>query len=227
MLLVRKQDWEGLDRQLVTGAKLTLSLDGNIDMEELRLFPCILQSPLQLGVEGQGNGNIPGTALLHKDGRISQEVTVPIRCSLYGALSSCKSWNLQDRTTWRTQCTEISNVDVTIVSRDTQEVMKQGLITLNNDVSRKTCCLDPDTFVTVFYQKKSEDWLNSEELSGILPSCHFSEKIQESCNEESGLFELSRLCAHEGIVIKKYSKVSCYSRKIIKDTCNPKYNCDQ
>ena len=118
-------------------------------------------------------------------------------------------------------------MDVTLVTGDTQEVMKQGLITLQNSITRKTCCLDSDTFVTVFDQKKSENWHSGQDLSEILPSCHFSEKIEESCNEDSGQQEHLRFCPHESYVIKQYSKVSCYSLKIMKDTCNPKYNCDQ
>ena len=129
---------------------------------------------------------------------------------------------------WRTQCTNISDVDVTLVTGgDTEEVMQQGVISLPNNVTRKTCCLDSDTFVTVYEQSKTKSGLDSEVLSEMLPSCNFSEQLDGSCNEESGQLERSRVCANRSYVIKKYSKVSCYSRKTIQDTCNPKYNCDQ
>merc|ERR1712037_749587 len=97
---------------------------------------------------------------------------------------------------------------------------KQGLITLQNNATRKTCCLDSDTFVTVFDQRKSENWLNSEVLSEILPYCHFSKKIEESCNEESGQLELSRFCIYENFVIKTYSKIVCSSGIIVKGICS-------
>ena len=224
LFLVRKQDWAGMDQQLVTGAKLTLSLDSNVDMEELRLFPCILQSPLQLGVEGIGKNY--GTALLHNDGKISQEVNVPIRCSLYGPLSSCKRWNLQDQMSWRTQCTNISDVDVTLVTGgDTEEVMQQGVISLPNNVTRKTCCLDSDTFVTVYEQSKTKKGLDSEVLSEMLPSCNFSEQLDGSCNEESGQLERSRFCIYENVVIKTYSKIVCSSGLVVKGICSQRFNC--
>jgi hypothetical protein len=41
----------------------------------LVLFPCMLQPRLKLRVEGQGEGrDQSGGAVLHRDGRISQEV---------------------------------------------------------------------------------------------------------------------------------------------------------
>ena len=227
LILVRKEDWIGIRQELANGANLTLSLDSDIDLEELRLFPCILESPLRLLVDAHRQVGNSGTAVLHKDGTISQEMTVPIRCSFYGGLSSCKSWNLQDLATWNTRCTDISDVDVALVSGQKQEAMKQIYIGLPNNVTRKTCCFNSDTLVSVYNQTKSENMLKSRELSEVLPWCRFSDGIAESCKEESEQLELSQLCVNEHFVVKKYSKVSCYTGKVVQNICNPKYNCDQ
>ena len=59
VLLVRKQDWAWLATQLATGQRLHLSLgrDG-IDMAEVDMFPCKLDSQLRLMVEEQeGNAD--------------------------------------------------------------------------------------------------------------------------------------------------------------------------
>jgi len=227
LTLVRKEDWIGIRQELANGANLMLSLDSDIDLEELRLFPCILESPLRLLVDAHRQVGSSGIAVLHKDGTISQEMTVPIRCSFYGGLSSCNSWNLQDRATWNTRCTDISDVDVALVSGQKQEAMKQIYIGLPNNVTRKTCCFDSDTLVSVYNKTMSENMLKSRELSEVLPWCRFSDGIAESCKEESEQLELSQLCVNEHFVVKKYSKVSCYTGKVVQNICNPKYNCDQ
>ena len=123
---------------------------------------------------------------------------------------------------------DISNVDVKLVTGDAQEVMEQRLITLNNNVTRKTCCLDSDTLVSVYSsdsENKYKNPFNSENISKLLQHCHFSEQVKGTCNEEFGQLEYSKFCNHQHVVLKAFSKAFCFSGKTAEGICNPQFNC--
>ena len=224
-MLVRKQDWTSLTEQLVTGAKLTISLDSSqFDMEELHLFQCSLNSPLRLTVESerafpnQGSGD----AVLHMDGRISQELAVPVRCLSFGKVP-CSKWGLPNVAVWRTRCQNITETNVELVTED-RHVMKEADIRLPNNVTRKTCCFNSHTLVAV-YSNETKSIVDSKLLTNAFLSCKFSDLIHGVCNERLGQLVQSRLCVHGKLVYKPYSQVSCYTGRIVEDTCNPKFNC--
>ena len=50
-------------------------------------------------------------AVLHKDGGISQKMTVPLHCSSYGKVP-CKKWGLPDTMTGRTRCSNITETNI-------------------------------------------------------------------------------------------------------------------
>ena len=220
LLLVRKQDWIGLEKQLATGAKLTISKDNNFAVEDLNMFPCSLQSPLLLDV---GNENQKkGKALLHRDGRISQEVTVPVLCSSYGALSSCKKWNIGDSMTWRAECKNVRNVDVELFDSDNGRVISSLDIVLKNNETSSICCRNSHTFVKVFSTDIKQ--IKSTFLKK-LPECAFSDFIDETCKRESGLLTRSRFCKNEKLIVKEYTKVLCANNATIQNSCDVTYDC--
>ena len=223
-MLVRKQDWTSLNQQLVTGAKLTVSLDSQFDLEELHLFQCNLNSPLKLVVQSercilnQDNEE----AVLHKDGRISQEIAVPVRCLSYGRIP-CRKWGLTDTATWRTRCQNITDTNVELVT-ESRNVMEEADILLPNNVTRKTCCFNSHTLVSV-YSNVTESAVDSKLLTNAFLSCKFSDLIHGMCNEKSGQLIQFRLCVYGNLVYMPYSQVSCHTGRIFEDTCNPKFNC--
>ena len=220
LLLVRKQDWAGLEKQLVTGSKLTISQDSDFDMGDLNMFPCSIESPLLLEVDSENQNG--GKTLLHKDGRITQEVTVPVHCSSYGALSSCKKWNIQDSMTWRAECKNIRNVDVELFDSEKGRGISSLDIVLRNNQTSSICCKNRFTFVKAFsaasQQIKSGSLKESTE-------CPFSDYIDESCKREYGLLTRSRFCINENFIIKEYTKVLCANNATIQNSCDVTYDC--
>ena len=49
-MLVRRLDWVGLKEHFVTGEKLTISKYATFEMEDLNMFPCIIEPTLKLDV---------------------------------------------------------------------------------------------------------------------------------------------------------------------------------
>ena len=116
VLLVRRQDWTGLEDHMVTGRKLrVLSGSQDLDMGELDMFPCMLHTHLSLRVEPdvqeETETHTQWGTLLHRDGSITQQLKVTVSCTFYGE-SVCRRWGINQIQTWRTQCKNVRNVDV-------------------------------------------------------------------------------------------------------------------
>ena len=219
LLLVRRLDWVGLEEHFVTGEKLTISKDNSFEMEDLNMFPCIIEPTLKLDVrkEEEQKG---GKAFLDSDGKITQEVTVPVSCSSYGALSSCKKWNIPDSVTWTAECKHIRNVKVELFDRE--RILSSIDIVLRNNETSSICCQDRHTFVKVF--SANEHQFKSS-LVKTMTHCSFSESIDEPCQRESGLLTRSRFCVSEKFIIKEYTKVLCVNNATIQNSCNAMYDC--
>ena len=104
------------------------------------MFPCIIEPTLKLDV-GKEKEQKEGKAFLDSDGKITQEVTVPVSCSSYGALSSCKKWNIPDSVTWTAECKSIRNVKVELFDRERSLssidiVLRNNETNVRQDVSR-------------------------------------------------------------------------------------------
>ena len=220
-VLIRKQDWAGLDQQLINGARLTLSSKGLPDMEQLNLFPCALNSPMRLGVKEAIED--AERALLSKDGQISQQISVPVRCSLFGATHSCKKWNLENSMKWRAECKNISDKNVELVTEENQKMTQLNVI-LSSNITKSMCCSNPDNFVSVFATQAFSN-ISARLLNEALAHCHFSHYISGRCVFESGQLEKYRLCFLENYVIRQYSKVNCYSNEVVKNVCDVQYLC--
>ena len=118
VLLVRRQDWTGLEDHMVTGRKLrVVSGREDLDMGEVDMFPCMLDTHLRLRVEDveEEETDIQWGTVLHRDGRITQQVKVTVSCTLYGE-SVCRRWGIQHIHTWRTTCRDIRDVYIPQVS---------------------------------------------------------------------------------------------------------------
>jgi hypothetical protein len=224
VLLVRKQDWAGLETQLATGQRLRLALSRDqIDRAEVDMFPCKLDSKLQLMVEEQeGDGERSPGAVLHKDGRISQDVTVNVSCTFYGS-SACKRWRMQKQQSWRATCRNISNVDVSFVSNG-EEIFNAIDILLPSNNSQMTCCKDSNTFIQVF-SKQGKLVISSNVVYPLTKSCKFSDYVEARCNALYGQLDMAQFCQIKGFVIYQYQKISCYNKDIITNICNKLFNC--
>ena len=224
VILLRKSEWTRVNKQLVTGQRVTISFNSNFDLEELQMFKCRLKSPLRLALESESDvfKQENGEAILHTDGGISQKMTVPLHCSSYGKVP-CKKWGIPDTMTGRTQCSNITETNIQLVTHN-GHVMKEAKILLPNNVTRKTCCFNSHTLVSV-YSNETETIIESKLLTNAFLTCRFSEVIHGTCNERSGMLEQSRVCVHDNFVLQPYSQVSCYTGEIVKNTCNPQFNC--
>ena len=188
------------------------------------MFPCMLDTQLRLRVEGRGEGeDRGGGAVLHRDGRISQEVTVTISCTFYGSIS-CSRWGFQERATWRANCKDIKDVDVDLYGGSMK--LFPAVLVFKNNSTNKNCCKDRDTFVNLYFHTISE---TNHVLSEIVNSsqCKYSQYVDESCNLESGQLSRSRFCVSSENILKEYMKVSCVSNNTMRNICNPLFNCSQ
>ena len=163
-------------------------------------------------------------AVLHKDGRISQDVTVSVSCTFYGS-SACKRWRMQQQQGWRATCHHITDVKLSFISVNPDK-LKALEIKFSNNISRETCCRNSSTFLKLFGNNYEFNLLSSD-LSQMIQLCKFSEPVEEVCNANSGQLNRSVICYVKGFVITQYSKVSCYTKETVKNICNPVFNCDQ
>ena len=220
LLLVRRQDWAGMEKQMSSGAKLTISKDSNFEIEDLNMFQCSIESPLLLEVI---NEDYEGrNALLHRNGKVTQEVTVSVHCTSYGVWHLCNKWNIPESLTWGVQCKHIRDVNVKLFNSANSQAVPSLDIVLRNNETFSICCHNRYTFVKVF---STHEQLIQSSVVKTLTNCTYSDFIDESCKGEYGLLTRSRFCKNGEFIIKEYTRVLCANNATIQNSCDPTYDC--
>ena len=130
---------------------------------------------------------------------------------------------MQQQQSWRATCNNISGVDVSFFTKP-DNMLQLANITLLQNITRGTCCQNSHTLISVFSGEQFGK-VKGSLLIDAVSICHFTDTLTGRCNEYSGQQENQKFCNYNGLVFKKYSKVTCFSNEIVRNTCNPRYNC--
>ena len=157
-------------------------------------------------------------AKLHRDGRITQDMSFRVICTFYGY--DCR-WKVEQQQQLALVCKEINSVHIKPWSAHNKAALTPNNLKLQHNTTQTSCCQDPDTFLQIFSEAKND--MSTDILDD---KCSFTDFIEEECNRSFGILKRSRFCTMGQIIISEYTRNLCLTGEIVQNTCDlASYGC--
>ena len=222
VVMVRTQDWASHQEYLRDGKKVILSRTRVLDWQELDMFPCSFPADtttyLVAGTKEPRQKTSTGTAVLHKDGRITQDVNFKVSCSFYG--EKCK-WKLKSEEDMPVTCHNITSGHIQPYSTERNQPLLPARIQLGSNTTHSTCCKNSHTWVEIF-----TDYQTVAPAGIVGRECAFSDFVQEDCDRGFGQLKQVMFCSQGTFIISQHTRTLCLTGEIVFNTCDFKqYKC--
>ena len=157
-------------------------------------------------------------ANLHKDGKITQDLSFSVSCTFYG--EKC-SWKVDPEEKVAVTCEHITSGHIQPYSAATNLPLRPARIRLQPNTTHTSCCRNSHTFVQIF--SDSGDFVPADILE---EECVFTDFIKEDCDRGFGQLKQVRFCMKGTMIISQYTRNLCLTGEIVLNTCDVKqYQC--